>query len=246
MKDIVSVFNEYVSNYNLREMQIALKKDHSIAVMELMGELAYRLELSDEEIKLARLIGLLHDIGRFPQWEKYKTFIDADSIDHAEYGADYLFKEGHIRDFIEDTKYDSIIEKAIRNHNKYAIEDGLSNKELMFAKMIKDADKIDIFKQLAVKCEMKFDVKEINSEILETFKKEEIVKNGTCKSDSDYTLRTLAFVFDINFNESYDLLVETDNFDLFLSTIEVSEDSEKLWNKVREICFDKINRGIGE
>ena len=54
----------------------------------------------------------------------------------------------------------------------------------------------------------------------------------------------LAFIYDINFDESLDILVETDNFDLFLSTIEVEENSEKLWKKLREISLDKINRGV--
>ena len=121
MDNIVEIFKKYTSKYNLKDIRIGMKENHSIAVMELMGELAYRLNLSNEDIKLARLIGLLHDIGRFPQWEKYHTFVDKNSVDHAEIGADYLFKEGHIRDFIEDNKYDSIIEKAIRNHNKYKI-----------------------------------------------------------------------------------------------------------------------------
>ena len=53
-------------------------------------------------------------------------------------------------------------------------------------------------------------------------------------------------LYDINFDESFDILVNTDNFDLFLSVIEVDENSEKLWKKIREICFDKINIGIGD
>jgi hypothetical protein len=212
--------------------------------MELMGELAYRLGLDDEDIKLARLIGLLLDIGRFPQWEKYKTFKDKNSVDHAEVGADYLFKEGHIRDYIEDSKYDNIIEKAIRNHNKFEIETGLSEKELLFSKMIRDTDKIDIFKQMAIKYENKFDAKEVNPQVLEEFKEEKCVSHDITKSSSDGTINTLSFIFNIYFNESFDLLVETDNFDLYLSMVDVSEDSEKLWLKIKEICFDKINRGV--
>lgn len=244
MKDIVSVFNDYVANFDLKEKAIALKQGHSIAVMDLMGELAFRLELSIEDIKLARLIGLLHDIGRFPQWEQYKTFEDAKSIDHADASADYLFKEGHIRDFIDTDEYDSIIEKAIRNHNKYKIEDGLNERELLFSKMIRDTDKIDIFKQLAIKYDMKFNANEVTTEVLEAIKNESMVTNTDAKTETDDTLRTLGFVFDINFNESYDLLVSTDNFDFFLSCVDVSEDSEKLWRKIKEICFDKINRGV--
>lgn len=244
MKDIVSVFNDYVANFDLNDKSITLKKEHSIAVMDLMGELAFRLGLPSDDISLARLIGLLHDIGRFPQWTKYKTFEDSKSIDHAEASADYLFKEGHIRDFIENNEYDSIIEKAIRNHNKFEIEKGLSERELLFSKMIRDTDKIDIFKQMAIKYNIEFNANEVTTEVLEAFKNENMILNVSAKTKTDTNLRTLAFIFDINFNESYDLLVETDNFDLYLSVVDVSEDSEKLWKKIKEICFDKINRGV--
>ena len=39
---------------------------------------------------------------------------------------------------------------------------------------------------------------------------------------SDEIIKFLSFIFDINFEESFDILVSSDNFDLFLSTIEVS------------------------
>ena len=126
--NIVEKFKEYVDSFNSKDKEVTQRYKHSIDVMELMGELAYRLGLSDEEIKLARLIGLLHDIGRFVQWDKFKTFKDKDSIDHADASCNYLFKEGHIRDYIEDSNYDSIIEKAISNHNKFEINNNLSNK----------------------------------------------------------------------------------------------------------------------
>ena len=112
--------------------------------------------------------------------------------------------------------------------------------------MIRDVDKIDIYRAEAIHSELKFNANEVSSEALEEFKNEKMIGNKMLKSMSDGVLRELAFIFDINFDESYDLLVETDNFDLYLGTVEVSEDSEKLWNKIKEICFDKINRGIGE
>ena len=38
---------------------------------------------------------------------------------------------------------------AIGNHNRLAIEDGLDEKTLLFAKLIRDADKCDIFRVFA-------------------------------------------------------------------------------------------------
>ena len=236
-------FNKYTDSFDKKKMEISLKYYHSLAVMDLMGELAYRLDFSKEDILLAKLIGLLHDIGRFEQFKKFESFNDK-NLDHAEAGADYLFKENHIRDFIDADKYDSIIEKAIRNHNKFKIESGLDKRELLFSKMIRDMDKVDIYKQIATKYEMEFKADEISEEVLKDFKDEKNVDLRKRKTKSDATLIQMSFIYDFNFNESFDILVSTDNFDLYLSTINVSEDSEKLFRKVKELAFDKINRGV--
>lgn len=236
-------FIDYTNNFDKTNRDIECKYTHSLAVCDLMGELAFRLKLSDEDIIIAKIIGLLHDIGRFEQLKETKSFDDK-KFDHAIYGADYLFKDNHIRDFIDDNKYDSLIEKAIRNHNKYEIESNLNEKELLFCKMIRDMDKVDIFKQMAVKYEMEFDADKVSPGILENFKDEKLVSRDIIKTATDYTMQDLSYIFDINFNESYDILVETDNFDLYLSVVDVKENSEKLWKKIREVCFDKINRGV--
>ena len=168
LENAVIEFNKYVDNFDRTSEKINLKYQHSLAVMGLMKELAFRLELSKEDIELSGLIGLLHDIGRFVQLRETNSFKDS-ILDHAIIGADYLFKEGHIRDYIEDTKYDSIIEKAIRNHNKLKIDDGLNERELLFSKMIRDMDKVDIYKQSAIHFEQRFNASDVTIEVLEKF-----------------------------------------------------------------------------
>lgn len=238
-------FEKYISNYDINQMEISLKYHHSYEVAELMAELAYRLDLSCEQLELAKIIGLLHDIGRFEQFKKYQSFNDK-NVDHADESCNYLFKDKHIRDFIEIDKYDEIIEKAIRYHNKLELPDDLNEEVLLFSKMIRDMDKVDIYKQLAIHYQYEFKANDVTVECLRDFQQEKSINKKDKKTKTDATLIVLSFIFDINFEESFDILVSTDNFDLFLSTIEVAEDSEKLWRKVREICFDKINRGIKE
>lgn len=238
-------FDEYVSNYDTRVKEIKLKYYHSYKVMDLMRELADMLNLNEEEAKLAQVIGLLHDIGRFEQFREYNTFNDNKSEDHADESVVYLFDKGHIRDFISENKYDNIIKVAIKNHNKkYIAEDVKDEKELFFAKMIRDCDKIDLYRDYAVNHELVFNAEDIREEILDEFNKNGIIDVSAKKTKSEVVIVVLGFLFDINFDESFDLLVETDNFDLYLGSIDVHENSEKLWRKLREICFDKINRGV--
>lgn len=236
-------FKKYISNYDMSIMEISLKYYHSLTVSDLMGELAFRLDLYKEKIELAKVIGLLHDIGRFEQFTKYNTFDDKVS-NHAKESINYLFKENHIRDFIDDDKYDSIIEKAILYHNDYELSKDLTDEELLYSKMIRDMDKVDIYKQLAVHYNYEFKAEDVSPEVLKLFKNEKTVLNDIIKTNSERVIKYLSFIFDINYDESFDILVSSDNFDLFLSVIEVSSDSEKLFKKLKELAFDKINRGV--
>ena len=145
-------FDKYVKNYNSEDKKIALKIEHIKRVSEISGIISENLNLDKENIELAKLIGLLHDIGRFEQIKQYNTFSDKDSIDHGKLGVEILFKQGKIRNFIKSAKYDEIIKKAILNHNRKEIEKGLNPKELLHSKIIRDADKIDMLHRACRPC----------------------------------------------------------------------------------------------
>lgn len=138
MIDIVrakKAFKEYVKKYNPDDSKVKLKIAHIERTAEVAKKLATELMLEKEDIELAELIGLLHDIGRFEQIRIYHTFVDKISIDHGKLGAKILFEDGLIRNFIEDKKYDTIIKKAIINHNKSKIEDGLDEKQICIVRL---------------------------------------------------------------------------------------------------------------
>lgn len=238
-------FESYMKGYDLNNQLILLKYKHTYKVVELMSELAFRLNLDKEQLELAKIIGLLHDIGRFKQIKEYNVISDKKSnIDHAQDACTYLFDNNYIRNFIDDNKYDNIIKKAISNHNKLKLDTNLTDDELFYAKMIRDVDKIDIFRVIAIESKEEFRADEVSEEILKEFSLHKTINNNIIKTVSDRVICRLAFVFDINFNESFDILVSSDNFDLYLSTVNVDTNSEKLFRKLKEICFDTINKGV--
>lgn len=144
--NIKKAFSDYVSDYNASDPKISLKIAHTYRVAELCDTIAHSIKLTDEDVNTAWTIGMLHDIARFEQVRKYGTFNDAESVDHAEYGVKLLFEDGLIDLFDIDSKYYSVISNAIKNHNKYRIPDGLSSNDVIFCKIIRDADKIDILR----------------------------------------------------------------------------------------------------
>ena len=210
--------------------------------MSIMEELAKRLGLSKEDITLAKIIGLLHDLGRFEQLKQIDSYND-DLFDHANYAVKYLFEEKHIRDFLKDDKDDEIIAKSILYHNKYSLPDNLSDRELLFCKMIKDMDKTDIYYQVGINYQPKF-VDKVTDKVLEDFNNKKLIVKQDKKNSSDEVVNMMSYVYDYYFDESLDILVETDNLGLYLSTVEVSDENEELFKNLIRECYKKINEGV--
>ena len=239
---VKKAFDDYYNQYKNMSKDIDRKYTHSLSVTKLMEELAKRLGLSKDEITLAKEIGILHDIGRFEQLKETGNFKDSE-FDHADYAVRYLFQEKHIRDFIESDENDEVIAKAILYHNKYQVPKTLNEKEQLFANMIRDMDKTDIFYQIAMNYEPKF-TEEVTKEVLDEFNKGNSIDKKIIKTKSDGVIGRFALLNDYNYNESFDILVETDNFGLFLSTIEVSKENEELFKELVNKCYKKINDGV--
>lgn len=167
----LTAFKEYTDRYDSSRDMIRLKIEHTYRVCGLCQQIAKSLKLSEEEVDIAWLTGLLHDVGRFEQQRVYGTFSDAVSIDHAKYGARILFGEiweqktgisaGSeeslpegiqadagitIRDFVEDASEDQLLWTAVFYHSAYRIPEGLDERTAMFCHILRDADKIDILK----------------------------------------------------------------------------------------------------
>lgn len=143
---LVLAFEDYVSHYDLKNPNIYLKYIHTGKVAENCECIAKSLGLSEHDIDLAWEIGMLHDIGRFEQLRRFDTFFDNLSIDHAQFGADLLFKERLMDRFDEKGENNDLIEKAVRYHSLYRIPQGLTEREILFCQIIRDADKVDIYR----------------------------------------------------------------------------------------------------
>ena len=119
---VKAVFEEYLNGYDRENDKVKLKIVHTYGVVKYAGEIARKMECSGEDVELAELIGLLHDIGRFEQIRRFHSF-EPGTMDHAVFGAELLFgEEKLIRRFVEDDKFDELIDAAIRKHSDFKLE----------------------------------------------------------------------------------------------------------------------------
>ena len=220
-------FEKFIQQYDLEDERIKRKFGHSFRVMENTGEIAKSLNLSNEEIELSKLIGLLHDIGRFEQERIYKTFKDHKSIDHGDLGVEILKKDKYIRKYIEEDKYDNIILKAIKNHNKLYIEEGLTKQELLFSKIVRDADKLDIFYE--------------GVEIFWT----NLMDRKNIITEADKVLNLIGFMFDINFKYDFKILKKENYINKILDKFEfIDEITSNQMKNARKIANEYIEKQL--
>lgn len=211
-------FTEYVAWYDITDAKIRLKKEHTYCVAALCREIAVSIKLSEADCELAWLCGMLHDIGRFEQVKRFGTFLDSESVDHAQFGADLLFKEGLWEKIVPedmDSNKD-LIEKAIRVHNVYRLPDELTEREYLFATILRDADKVDI---LRANCETPTEqvynvtteeLKQslVSEDVKQAFKERRCAKRHDKTTPVDHLVGHVCLTFELVYKRSVELMYE--------------------------------------
>ena len=198
-------FRKHYENYDIEETAIKRKYYHSLRVMDLSILIAKYLGLNNKDITLASFIGLLHDYARFEQWTKYKTYSDKDSIDHGDLAVKRLFEDNEIINYDLDVNDYEIVYNAIKYHNKITIPYSLDNRIKLFCKIIRDADKLDIFYLRTNKSFVK-EGGDISLKIENDFFNEQCINKMDVISYNDEVISVLAMIYDLNFDYSFEYL----------------------------------------
>ena len=195
-----------------------LKVEHTYRVADLCERIAASEQMSVPEQELAWLLGMLHDVGRFEQLRRFHTFADAQSVDHAALGADLLFQDNLIRDYVNQTEEDTLIETAVRWHSAYRLPENLDKRTEKFANILRDADKIDILKvnvdfpleEIYNTTTEKLRHEEISEEVLQSFYEHHAVLRALKKTSVDNVAGHCSLVFELVFPESLRIVREQD------------------------------------
>lgn len=249
--EINNNFLEYVSSYEV-STRVNLKKNHILRVANNCVEVAESLNLTEEQIELAYVIGICHDIGRFEQVRIHNTFSDSKSgMNHAAYSNKVLFEDGLIRKFINTDMYDEVIRKAVYNHNKNQIEDGLDEEELLFAKIIRDADKLDILYVTTIEdledlfWSPNFVGFKINKKFISYFYAHKFFNYKDITSNLEQIICFYNFIYDLNFKITTEKILENDYYGIFnerLKTVYHSEVLAEQLDNLRNHVMDYLKR----
>ena len=189
---------------------IELKLRHTRRVASNMDELSARAA-PDRDPLLARAIAVLHDVGRFPQYHRYRTFRDAGSVNHGELGAEVMAGSGVLKGIAAHEA--RIILECLRYHNAFSLpRSGVT--ERTYLMLLRDADKLDIWRVFADNHELPRgerasalgqgldEAGTCSAQAVERLSLGRVVPASMLKTHNDMKLMQLSWAYDLNFPAS--------------------------------------------
>jgi putative nucleotidyltransferase with HDIG domain len=253
-KTSVDLFESYINTFSglTKEQQknFAIKKEHSKRVADNSKKLAEMLNLEPEETKLAVITAIFHDIGRFKQLVEYDTFNDAVSEDHAEMAVEILKEKGFLNEL--SLKEQEFVFTAIRLHNKFELPKKLDDRELLHARILRDADKLDILKVLSDYYIDKSQIPnhtltwelpkaaQVSPGVVKEVLGGKLVSKNEVKSEMDVKIMQLSWVFDINFKSSIEMIFQNRYLEKIYSSLPKNDTVIEIYRKIKVFAENKL------
>ncbi len=215
-------FEDYVGQFSSDDPMVQenmdLKAEHTRKVCEAILDIGRSLDLSREDLCMAETSGLLHDIGRFEQYRRYRTFFDIKSEDHAALGVKVI-QTHQVLDGLEPAMADIIV-RLVGYHNRAALPVGEEARCLFLLKLLRDADKIDIWRVVtdyyqngenkrnpAIELGLP-DTDRVSDSVYKTLMDGNLVQTADLETLNDFKLLQIGWIYDVNFARTFQMARE--------------------------------------
>jgi HD domain. len=248
-------FAGYVQSFktgddDLRQ-NIALKEEHTgLVCREILG-IGEKLGLRDEDLWLAEVIALFHDIGRFEQYANFRTFVDRQSVNHAEHGVKILRESGILDNLDESAR--KLILCAILYHNRVTLPQEETKECLFFTRLLRDADKLDIWRVVTDYYRQKNgkrngaielglpDTSGISDDVYRYLMEGRIVDFTHLKNLNDFKLLQVGWIYDINFAPTFQSIQKRGYMKMIRDALPASEETEKIFSRVQSYLDEQVS-----
>lgn len=247
-------FDRYVHSFYssdpIIQKVLALKENHSLRVCTEILNIGKKLDLSNSSLRIAETMALFHDIGRFEQFTRYRTFVDGKSENHGELGVKVL-QQGKALAAL-DAEARELIFKAISYHNRLSVPADESHICIYFSKLLRDADKLDIFnlfstyyylnpteRNATVELDLP-DTPDVSEEVLTSIQDGNMINMNHLKSLNDFKLLQMAWVYDVNCQPALQMIYERDYLKKIRDTLPASEKIDQAYAKLLSYLKEHI------
>ena len=253
-------FDDYVAGFygddETVNANVTLKEDHSHRTCKEMLYLAGELGLDENQKLISQTIALLHDVGRFEQFAKYRMYSDAKSVDHCRLGLEVLEKN-RVLDGV-DLQEKLLIEKAIEYHGRKELPPGLDGRCLLFSKVIRDADKLDAYYVVMKYYEQYRDNPQnfklgvelpdepgYSAHLVNELLCGRCVDNRQLRILNDLKLSLLGWVYDVNFTSTLKRIKQCGYLEKLIGFLPADEDIQKVREKILGYVDLRIKKETG-
>lgn len=230
---LYSWYANYVDSFKSNDpkvrINIEMKDQHTKRVCMNIIDIGMSLNLGEKDLQFAETAALLHDVGRFPQYACYGTFSDVRSEDHAELGASVIEEQGVLNNL--DCAWRSSIVSIIRHHNKKKLPKNQTNSYLLFLKLLRDADKLDIYRitteHYSNRCadrnkSLDIDLPDepvVSQGVLDDILHEQVVDFKKVRILNDFKLLQMSWAYDLNFQRTKELVSQNKFIEIIYDSI---------------------------
>jgi len=250
-------FDDYVAGFYGNEVfvndHLKLKEEHSRRVCREMRYLADELRLVENQKRIAEVIALFHDIGRFEQFIKYRTYSDVQTVNHCTLGLEVL-RETKVLEPVE-TKERELIEKAIECHGLKELPSDLDGECLLFSKLIRDADKLDVF-YIATEYYKHYKKKQqryllglevpdelgYSPEMVQAVLNNKQIDYNQLRTLNDMKLLQLGWVYDVNFTATFKRIRQRRFLETLTDFLPETEDMQNVKEKILSYVDFRIEK----
>lgn len=225
------------SNYELKIEHTYRVKDNIINLGKAVGLTPYKLHICE-------LIGLFHDLGRFKQYTEFNSFSDSISGSHGDLSVKVLEENNVLIDMDVDSQ--NMVKKAIAYHNYFHVPENEEKEIKQLSFLIRDADKLDAFFLETLETESRSytldalsDERDYSSLVVSDLQNGRQVDFKNLKYKYDRKLGILGLIFDLKFDESFDLFLENNYLQRMFKQLPKDETMKELEQFMMEYIFSK-------
>ncbi len=240
-------FNRYTDQFKHGDAHlcenVVLKQEHTLRVCREMDALCQSMHLSNRLRFLATLTALFHDVGRFLQFARYGTFVDKVSENHAQLSL-AVVEEHHVLAPLPEHDQ-NLIRSAIRYHNRSKLPEIDDPDVLELSRLIRDADKLDIYKVVTEYYEQDEgqarneaiglglpNTDRISREVIDDIMSDHIVDIEHVRTLNDFKLLQVGWVFDLNYDATRHHILERGYLDRLKSVLPDTAEMDKVFSHI--------------
>ena len=162
-----------------------------------------------------------------------------------------VLREKEILDLLDKRSRDMIF-KSILNHNRLRIPEGETESVAFFSKLLRDADKIDIYRVVtdyyrdpsaersaAIELDLP-DTPDVSDEILHCLRTGRLADHQRLKSLNDFKLLQLGWAYDFNFQPSLRIIRDRGYLELIREVLPQSEAIDDAYSVVIGVLEKRI------